>query len=145
MTKIISNSIGYGIRRLSARGTRLKTRVITITYMPSSIPCFHENFRDALKAYAKVCGGKSKLEISEANSVYSLQPSGLLVFLLVSGAQTFMANFAIPAPKSSSTSTAGGRPAFQAMGRRVARKEEGGESQTRQDRRGARPQDHRSA
>src|ERR1700732_828301 len=40
---------------------------------------------------------------------------------------------------------AGGRPAFRAMGRRVAREEEGGESQTRQDRRGARPQDHRGA
>jgi hypothetical protein len=103
-------------------------------YMPSSIPCFHENFRDALKAYAKVCGSKSKLELSEANSVYSLQPSVLLVFLLVSGEQTFMANFAIPAPKSSSTSTAGGRPAFQAMGRRVARKEEGGETTRTLDR-----------
>jgi hypothetical protein len=70
------------------------------------------SFSYALKAYAKVCGSKSKLEISEANSVYSLQPSVLLVFLLVSGEQTFMANFAITAPKSSSASTAGGRPAF---------------------------------
>ena len=32
---------------------------------------------------------------------------------------------------------AGGRSAFRAMGRRVAREEEGGKSQTRQDRRGA--------
>ena len=37
------------------------------------------------------------------------------------------------------------RPASRAMGRRVAREEEGGKSQTRQDRRGARPQDHRGA
>jgi hypothetical protein len=43
----------------------MKTQVITITYAPSSIPCFHEDFRDALRAYAKVCGSKSKLEISE--------------------------------------------------------------------------------
>ncbi len=39
---------------------------------------------------------------------------------------------------------AAARP-FRAMGRRVARQEEGGESQTRQDRRSARPQDHRGA
>jgi hypothetical protein len=35
----------------------------------------------------QVCGSKSKPEISKANSVYSLQPSVLLVFLLVSGSK----------------------------------------------------------
>ena len=47
--------------------------------------------------------------------------------------------------EAASQAQTGSRPAFRAMGRRVAREEEGGESQTRQDRRGARPQDHRGA
>jgi hypothetical protein len=38
--------------KVPARGTRLKTRVITTAYVLSSIPFFQENFRDALKAYA---------------------------------------------------------------------------------------------
>jgi hypothetical protein len=39
---------------------------------------------------------KSSRQQNISGPVYSLQPSVLLVFLLVSGEQTFMANFAIP-------------------------------------------------
>jgi hypothetical protein len=42
--KINVNSDGYGIRRLSARGTRLKTPVITMAYGISSIPDFEGKF-----------------------------------------------------------------------------------------------------
>jgi len=47
---------------------------------------FWKNFRSALKTHLKVSGNKS---------VHSLQPSVLLVFLLVSGEQTFRADFAV--------------------------------------------------
>jgi len=68
----------------------LKTQVITITYMPSSIPCFQEIFRGALKACESL-PQQSQLEIREANSVYSLQPSVCWYFCWYRGA-TFMAN-----------------------------------------------------
>jgi hypothetical protein len=65
---------------IPARGTKLKTSIITIAYIISSIPDFHKYLRDALKIHVKI----------------SLQPSVLLAFLLVSREQTFTANFAIP-------------------------------------------------
>jgi hypothetical protein len=49
-----------------------------------------ENFRGVLKTHVKVRGSKHQ------RTVYSLQPSVLLAFLLVSGEQTFTENFAIP-------------------------------------------------
>jgi hypothetical protein len=54
VTKIILNSIGYGIKQLSARGTKIQTLIITITYTIGLIPYFQENFRGALKTHAKV-------------------------------------------------------------------------------------------
>jgi hypothetical protein len=80
MTKIASNSNDYGIRRLPARGTRIKTPVITIAYIIVRFHIFRQNFRAALKTHAKS----------------SYQLSVLLAFLLVSREQTFTANFAIP-------------------------------------------------
>jgi hypothetical protein len=57
-TKIVSNSIAYGNRRLSARGTRLKISIITITYSISSISYFQENFRGTLKTHVKIRGSR---------------------------------------------------------------------------------------
>jgi hypothetical protein len=52
--KIRVNSSGYGIKRLSARGTKLKTSIITMTYGISSISDFQEHFRGTLKTHVKV-------------------------------------------------------------------------------------------
>jgi hypothetical protein len=52
--KIDLTSIGYGARRLSARGTTLKISTITITYTISSISDFRENFPGGLKTRVKI-------------------------------------------------------------------------------------------
>src|SRR5207244_4980179 len=52
--KITLHSNGYGGGRVSARGTRLKTSIITITYGISSISDFQEHFRGTLKTHVKV-------------------------------------------------------------------------------------------
>jgi hypothetical protein len=52
--KIDLNSIRYGTRRLSARGTNPKTSTITIAYTIGLIPDFPDNFHNALKTRAKV-------------------------------------------------------------------------------------------
>jgi hypothetical protein len=52
--KPYSSSNSYGATLLSARGTKLKTSIITITYTIGLIPDFPENFHDALKTRVKI-------------------------------------------------------------------------------------------
>ena len=48
------NSNGYGIKRLSARGTKLKTLIITTTYAMGWIPDFQKYFLGTLKIHVKI-------------------------------------------------------------------------------------------
>jgi hypothetical protein len=52
--KTTANSIRYATKRLSARGTTLKTSIITITYTIRAVSGFQEYFRGTLKTHAKV-------------------------------------------------------------------------------------------
>jgi hypothetical protein len=52
--KVVSNSNGYGSRQLSARGTKMKTSIITRTYDDGSIPDFRENSQRTLKTRVKI-------------------------------------------------------------------------------------------
>jgi hypothetical protein len=56
--KFAFNSIGYGIRRLSARGTKQKTSMISIAYAIGLIPDFREDFHSALKTRVKIRPGR---------------------------------------------------------------------------------------
>ena len=52
--KFAFNSNGYGIKRLSARGTKLKTLIITTTYAMGWIPDFQKYFLGTLKIHVKI-------------------------------------------------------------------------------------------